>query len=273
MNKQNPPNAIEWTRIRNPDGTVRPGYTWNPVAGCHHGCRWQMPDGAVAVCYAETVAERVAQKAYPHGFAHTYWHPERLKEPGNLKEPAGIFVDSMSDLMDSKVESGSIQQVIETMRAHPQHVFQVLTKNAPRLLKFEWPDNAWVGVSTPPDWYMGKRLSAAQRLAFFETGIKALRELRYRGVPVTWFSAEPFPTDMALAPSFGRLNYWPDWCVIGAASDGATLYAPDLEAVQQEVAALEQRNTTIFFKGNMRCLPWAAQNWRDGFPRWESMTT
>jgi protein gp37 len=55
VNKQyKDPNhrGIEWTQ-----------YTWNPIAGCLHGCAWTMPDGAVANCYAEDVADRLAPKA------------------------------------------------------------------------------------------------------------------------------------------------------------------------------------------------------------------
>ena len=45
MNKQDKGNGkrgIEWT-----------DYTWNPVGGCRHGCRWEMPDGAIALCCFE----------------------------------------------------------------------------------------------------------------------------------------------------------------------------------------------------------------------------
>ncbi len=33
--------------------------TRNAIGGCMHECRWQMPDGSVAICYAEQFAERV----------------------------------------------------------------------------------------------------------------------------------------------------------------------------------------------------------------------
>src|ERR1044071_5420699 len=91
--------GIEWT-----------DYTWNPVPGCQHGCRWQMPDGTVAECYAETVAGRVAQNAYPKGFEHHYWNPHILEEPLKIKTPASIFLDSMSDLMGSWVPKAEIEQ-------------------------------------------------------------------------------------------------------------------------------------------------------------------
>ena len=59
MNRQKLPKGIEWTRIRDADVySERPGYTWNPTGGCHHGCTWQMPDGSITECYAKTIAER-----------------------------------------------------------------------------------------------------------------------------------------------------------------------------------------------------------------------
>jgi protein gp37 len=108
MNKQHKSPArrgIEWT-----------DYTWNPVGGCQHACRWQMPDGSVAVCYAETVAERLATSAYPHGFAHHYWRPEILQEPLKVKQPAKIFLDSMSDLMGGWVPDEQVEAVLDICR-------------------------------------------------------------------------------------------------------------------------------------------------------------
>ncbi len=46
-------------------------YTWNANAGCHHACRWEMPDGTVAICYAEEAAKKF-KRAYTHGFEHHY---------------------------------------------------------------------------------------------------------------------------------------------------------------------------------------------------------
>lgn len=40
--------------------------TRNPTGGCLHQCRWEMPDGTIAICYAENLAEHgVAKKGYP----------------------------------------------------------------------------------------------------------------------------------------------------------------------------------------------------------------
>ena len=63
--------GIEWTATFIHERTnVIWGRTWNPVAGCQHACRWNMPDGKIAECYAETTAEGVAAPSYPHGFEH-----------------------------------------------------------------------------------------------------------------------------------------------------------------------------------------------------------
>ena len=51
--------------------------------------------------------------------------------------------------------------VLQAMRNAPRHTYQSLTKAAPQLLKYvdRLPPNLWGGVSSPPDWFMGKRLS------------------------------------------------------------------------------------------------------------------
>jgi protein gp37 len=259
MNEQKPPAAIEWTRVRNTDGTVRRGYTWNVVSGCSHDCRWELPDGKVAECYAKTVAEGVAREAYPHGFNHAYWHPERLNEPVKLKEPAGIFLDSMSDLMDTNVPDEHIRAVLDTTWHAPQHVFQLLTKNAPRLRKFEFPPNVWVGVSAPPTWYKGHRLSDDQQRRYVFKALDALQDV---SAEVRWMSIEPLSFDIAaVMRSWG--SFLPlEWAVIGAASNGRTLYQPAPEWVTSTLALLDANGIPAFMKGN---LVWP-QDWRDAFP-------
>src|SRR5260221_13831674 len=94
--------GIEWT-----------DFTWNPVGGCQHGCRWEMPDGTIAECYAETVAERVAQSTYIHGFEHHYWNPQLLAEPLKVKKPSKIFMDIISDLMGHWGPDEQVNQVLD----------------------------------------------------------------------------------------------------------------------------------------------------------------
>ncbi len=261
MNEQKAPNGIEWTRIRKPDGTRTRGFTWNVLGGCQHACQWEMPDGKIAECYAKTVAERVAQRAYPDGFEAHYFHPARLKEPLKLKEPAGIFLDSMSDLMGHWVPDEEIHQVLEVCREAPWHTFFLLTKNAPRLLNFEFPDNVWVGVSSPPDWMFGKRLNRQQQTRMLHRSLKVLNEVKAK---IRWISAEPLSWDCA--DIFAEHPNAVQWVVIGAASNGPTEYPPDPATVASLLTVLDEQSIPVFYKGNMRTLQMAMDDWREEFP-------
>jgi protein gp37 len=249
MNKQGI-NGIEWTH-----------YTWNVIAGCKHACQWQMPDGNIATCYAKTVAERVAQAAYPQGFEAHYWHPKRLNEPFGVKTPSRIFLDSMSDLMGHWVADNQIQAVLDVARKASHHTFQLLTKNPRRLLNFEFPANVWVGASMPPDFMFGKPLSRAKQARMLDITLETLAQVK---APIRWISAEPLSWN--IAPIMDHHAGAIQWCVIGAASNGKTLYAPEDGHIQALVEVLEDQDVTVFYKGNMKASPWALANWRDGFP-------
>jgi protein gp37 len=131
---------IEWTES-----------TWNPVTGCSKvsaGCQ---------NCYAERMAMRLqAMKnvRYSNGFKVTL-HPDLVDAPRSWKTPRVIFVNSMSDLFHEKVPLAFIQKVFATMRACPQHTFQILTKRSRRLAelapKLDWAPNVWMGVSVEDD--------------------------------------------------------------------------------------------------------------------------
>ena len=109
---------IEWTEM-----------TWNPVTGCtkiSQGCK---------NCYAERMARRLkamGSERYRDGFRVTL-HPDLLEVPRRWKQPRTVFVNSMSDLFHDDIPDAYIARVFETMRACPQHTFQVLTKRAERL--------------------------------------------------------------------------------------------------------------------------------------------
>jgi protein gp37 len=248
MNKQRKASGgrgIEWT-----------DYTWNPVRGCQHGCRWQMPDGTIAECYAETVAERVAQHAYPKGFEHHYWNPHVLHEPLNLKTPAKIFLDSMSDLMGHWVPNDEIEQVLDICRQAEWHHFQLLTKNAPRLVEFDFPANVWIGVSAPPSFMFGNKLSHRQQQRMVERQMDILHQVN---VPVKWMSVEPLSFD--IAPLLVGSNL--QWAVIGAATNGPKAYQPEREWVENLLHIFDEQRTAVFFKGN---LDWSPDEWREDFP-------
>jgi protein gp37 len=257
MNRQKAPNGIEWTRVYG-----RPGYTWNAVGGCFHDCKWTMPDGTIAGCYAKSVAERLAQAAYPSGFEHHYWNPKRLSEPQRLPEPSGIFLDSMADLMGRWVPDEHVEQVLDVCRDTPQHIYFLLTKNAPRLLRFSFPLNLWVGVSMPPDSFMGRPLTRDQQARMLRRALDVLRQVP--APVVRWMSFEPLSWDVA--PLVKAAGVPLEWAVIGAASSGPRYYLPDPDHVRALLGVLDGQGVPVFFKGNLRGSP-AAEPWRDEFPK------
>ena len=129
-------SSIEWTEM-----------TWNPTTGCSkisQGCKF---------CYAEIMSKRLQAmgvEKYKDNFK-VRTHPDALRVPYSWKKSKVVFVNSMSDLFHEKVPLSFIKKVFKVMRENPQHVFQVLTKRADRLLKLDdklkWSPNIWMGVS------------------------------------------------------------------------------------------------------------------------------
>ena len=130
-------SSIEWTEM-----------TWNPTTGCTKisaGCK---------NCYAEIMTRRLkamGQEKYKDGFKVVKVHPDSLKVPYTWKSPKVVFVNSMSDLFHEKIPVEFIKDVFKVMNDNPQHIFQLLTKRAERLLElsseFYWSENIWMGVS------------------------------------------------------------------------------------------------------------------------------
>ena len=126
---------IEWTEM-----------TWNPTTGCDKisaGCKY---------CYAEVMARRLQAmgiEKYKDGF-ELRLHESALNVPYSWKYQKIVFVNSMSDLFHKEVPLEFIKKVFNVMN-DTQHVYQVLTKRADVLLKYnrelKWSHNIWMGVS------------------------------------------------------------------------------------------------------------------------------
>jgi protein gp37 len=133
-------SSIEWTEM-----------TWNPTTGCTKisaGCKH---------CYAEIMSKRLQAmgvEKYKDNF-EVRTHPSSLNIPYTWKHSKVVFVNSMSDLFHKDIPTDFIKQVFAVMNDNPQHVFQVLTKRAERLLELDkelkWTHNIWMGVSVEND--------------------------------------------------------------------------------------------------------------------------
>ena len=176
---------IEWTES-----------TWNPITGCTKisaGC---------ANCYAERMTKRLKAMGiskYSNGFKVTI-HEDCLAEPYNWKKPKMVFVNSMSDLFHQDIPFDFIEKVFKVMNENPQHVFQVLTKRADLLLKYNpilnWTSNIWMGVTVED--YQAKR-----RIDF----------LRETNAAIKFLSCEPLISDLGIL-NLNKIN----WVIVGGES-------------------------------------------------------
>lgn len=207
-------SSIEWTEM-----------TWNPTTGCDKisaGCKF---------CYAEVMSKRLQAmgiEKYKDNF-EVRLHPASLKVPYTWKNSKVVFVNSMSDLFHKDVPLEFIQQVFKVMHDNPQHVFQILTKRAERLLELNqelrWTHNIWMGVSVEND-------KVRSRIDF----------LRKTDAKVKFLSLEP------LIGPLKKLNLQNiDWVIVGGESGNkARIMKPDWVLDIQEQC--EKESVAFFFK-------------------------
>jgi len=210
-----------------------------------------MPNGEIAKCYAKEVALSVAIKAYDKGFEHHYWRPHALRSlAARNKEPKLIFVDSMSDLFAPNVPEDQVRQCLDAMRGSPHHTYQSLTKAPPQLLKYkaDLPPNLWVGVSSPPDFFMGKEMTHKKQVAMLRKSLEVLAEIRAETPCLVWMSLEPVSWDLAEVIDD---QHELDWAVIGAASSGRQYFQPEPDHVARLLDVFDATHTPVFYKGNI----------------------
>lgn len=207
-------STIEWTEM-----------TWNPVTGCRkvsQGCKH---------CYAERMARRLQAMGvdrYSDGFAPTE-HQDLIELPKAWKKPRVIFVNSMSDLFQDEVSDDFIRRVFDTMRACPQHTFQILTKRSARLREYgpslQWPDNVWMGVSVENDQVVDR-----------------VRDLARVPANVRFLSCEPLIGPLTRLPLQNI-----DWVIVGGESGpGARYMNPEwVDSIHQQCI---RSDTAFFFK-------------------------
>lgn len=178
-------SSIEWTEL-----------TWNPTTGCSkisQGCKF---------CYAEVMSRRLHAmgiKKYKDNFKLRI-HPKELETPFKWNKPKIVFVNSMSDLFHKDVPLDFIKKVFKVMNQCPQHTFQVLTKRADLVERYNhhltWTENIWMGVSVED-----------------ERVIDRIDHLRYTDAHIKFLSLEPLIGGL---PSLDLTNI--DWVIVGGES-------------------------------------------------------
>lgn len=208
-------SSIEWTEL-----------TWNPTTGCSKisaGCKF---------CYAEIMTRRLkamGQEKYSYGFNVVRTHSDTLKTPFTWKKSKIVFVNSMSDLFHKDIPLSFIKKVFKVMRDNPQHVFQVLTKRAERLLELndelKWTHNIWMGVSVED-----------------QKVVDRIDLLRKTSARTKFLSLEPL---LGPLPNL-NLNKI-DWVIVGGES-GHTPRSMDSEWVIDIQEQCEDNDVAFFFK-------------------------
>ncbi len=209
-------SSIEWTEL-----------TWNPTTGCDkisQGCK---------NCYAERMAKRLhamGVEKYENVFEITE-HPDSLREPYRWKKRRVVFVNSMSDLFHEAVSDEFILKVFDVMK-DTEHIYQILTKRAERLLDFDkrvlkgkWPHNVWMGVSV-------EDMQVVDRIDY-------LRKTKAR---VKFLSCEP------LIGPLSNMNLKKiDWVIVGGES-GPKSRIMEPEWAIEIMEQCEKADVRFFFK-------------------------
>ena len=136
----------------------------------------------------------------------------------------------MSDLFHPKVPFEFVDEVMDTIRATPQHTYQILTKRPGKMRQYfdnrKVPTNAWLGTSVE-----NKR-----------HGVPRIDELRKINAKVRFLSVEPLLEDIGKIKLRGI-----HWVIVGGESGkGARpMQAAWVDGVRKQCTAAKVR---FFFK-------------------------
>ncbi len=165
---------------------------------------------------------------YANGFAVTLLE-DILTLPLRWPQPSRIFVNSMSDLLQSRVPDEFLAQAFAVMREASWHTFQILTKRPGRLRRLattlDWPPNVWVGVSIESDQFVARA--------------DALRTVPAQ---VRFLSREPL---LAPLPSLDRSGI--AWVLIWGESDPGAR-PMELSWVRDLIQMCRERQVAVFVK-------------------------
>lgn len=253
---------IEW--VKNPDGSQ--GYTWNPITGCLNHDNGLCKGGGFP-CYAYKLAHgrlkqrylannniamkplglegalgyRYDQADFKDPFYPRFWEERMACQFSYSGKAQGIFVCDMSDLFGIGVPDNWTWQVLQLIKAYPQHRFYLLTKQPQNLIKFSpFPDNCWVGVT-------------ATSREMLDTAIAHLIAIEAK---VKYISFEPLLDwrNFFFAGRFEQALKTASitWLIIGAQTK--PYKPPEIEWVREIVEAADKAGIKVFLKDNLYLL-------------------
>jgi len=218
------PTKIEWTDD-----------TWNPVWGCLNNCKY---------CYARKIAKRFGQGIYDKEFINSMgmdeleglktfkptWIESNFKKKFP-KKPKRIFVNSMSDI--NYWSASWMSRVLRRIAKNRNHTFQFLTKFPEVYLKYDWPENCWLGVTVTSN-----------------DDIEKAYKLENMDIPnLKFISVEPILDNWVLM--IPTINLISDWIILGLETNNRNAFMPDLDKVEALVSDAKLSGIPIYMKGSM----------------------
>jgi protein gp37 len=163
----------------------------------------------------------MGHKKYMEPFERVRCWKDELDKPSKWKKPKKIFACSMSDIFHPHVKTSFILSVFYSTETYHKHTFQFLTKRTNRfedlrLLRFEWPDNVWMGVSVEHSGHSHritdlKKTNAAVKFISFEPLLGPVPELNLKGIDWVIVGGESGPRARPLRPV--SVRYIRDECI------------------------------------------------------------
>ncbi len=212
-------------------------WTWNPVTGCEHGCKF---------CYAREIAnsQRMAD-VYPFKFAPAF-HEYRLEAPkltpckqSDDPTEGRVFVCSMADLFGKWVPDKWITDVFNACAETPCWEYLFLTK---------WPKRYSLLASLPKAWFGASIIKQAD----VNRVTRDMTDFDVHAGITRWVSLEPM-----LEPiKFGDLS-WCDLMVIGSQTSTTQpegyvpAFAPKFEWVADVVQQCREQGVPYYLKPNL----------------------
>lgn len=168
-------------------------------------------------------------------------HLDRLKQLTPHQKPKLIFMDSMSDWCDPKVDPAWIMECIRAMNRSDQHIYQILSQIPEGYRNYTWQPHMWLGTTVKT-----------------QADLSRVWDLRHNLL-------EEQTKFVSLEPLHGPIDYvfsGIDWLIIGAETGNRKgRIVPKKEWVLDILEGLwriDGKKPAVFMKDNL-----ANECWRD----------
>jgi protein gp37 len=179
-------------------------------------------------------------------FTNSLWN-----EVPKIKKPSRIFVGSTMELFGSWIDPEWMRITLECVKKYSQHTFIFLTKKPENLKKWEFPNNAWVGVSATD----------------YTTSTHAIDGLNKVKATVKFISFEPIKSvctnqPIRFAKSLQLVGI--KWLILGQQTPVRKSTEPHIDWVRNIVESADIAKIPVLIKNNLESLLKKHEGWTEG---------